>query len=263
MAELQDLEDQKVKVQWAEDSLTDKDTELFDTIMLNDSVEASQANLNALQSQGIDTHGVFRTFFFYFFIKQTPSSPEFIKWCVNNYSPSEGVIMDTSMSRMMCPINSLNIRNTLLIPSKFTHMSSEYNEEDILHFFQGSSNEQKYIFLKACLKPESHISDPPFPIDFDLFNDGNQYVITIEIQFSGMDSNQFVTEPLLSLIFTPSTEKAMSGIPSKYSPPACLQFDEFLARSINAQLSNFRQSRTFKFQPLLMKILLSFNDDDP
>ena len=56
---------------------------------------------------------------------------------------------------MLCPINSLNVRNTLLIRSNFTQMSSEYNEEDILHLFQGSLDEQKYVFLRACLKPES------------------------------------------------------------------------------------------------------------
>ena len=41
-----------------------------------------------------------------------------------------------------------------------------------------------------------------FPIDFNLLNEETQYMITLESQFLGMDSNQFVTEPLLSLIFT-------------------------------------------------------------
>ena len=103
--------------------------------MLNDSVEATQAKLKALQSQGIDTHEMFRSFFFYFSVEQTPSCPEFIKWCINNYSLSEGVIMDAYSSRLLCPINSLNIRNTLLIHSKFIQFSSEYNEVDILRSF--------------------------------------------------------------------------------------------------------------------------------
>ena len=107
---------------------------------------------------------------------------------MTNYSPSEGLIMDASRSRMLCPINSLKIQNT---PSEFTQMSSEYNEGDILCFFQRSSAEQKDAFLGACLKSEIQLSNPPFPIDFDL-----------ESQLLGMESNQFVTKHLLSLIFT-------------------------------------------------------------
>ena len=72
---------------------------------------------------------------------------------------------------MLCPINSINIRNTFLILSEFTQMSNEYNEEDILRFFQESSTEQKEAFLKACLKPGIQLSNPLFPIDFDMFNE--------------------------------------------------------------------------------------------
>ena len=230
--------------------------------MQNDNIEATQVKLKALQSQGIDTYGVFRSFFFYVFVEQTPSCPEFIKWCIKNYSPFKGVIMDVSRYRLMCPINSLKIQNTLLIPSEFTQMSSEYNEADILHSFQGASNKQKDIFLPTCLKPKIQLSEPSFPIDFDLFNEETQFVITLVIQFLGMDLNQSIIEPLLSLIFTLSTCQTMSRIPNQSSPLVCLQFDKFLAKNINAQLSNLIQSRTFRFQSLLMNMFLSFNDDD-
>ena len=109
MAETEDSESQNLEFQEPREALTDKDTEVFDTIILNDSIEATWSKLKYLQLQGIDTHGVFRSFFFYFSIEKNPSCPEFIDWCMSNYSPSEGVIMDASRSRMMCPINSLNI----------------------------------------------------------------------------------------------------------------------------------------------------------
>ena len=86
-----------------------------------------------------------------------------------------------------------------------------------------------------------------FPIYFDPFNEETQSLITLEIQFLGMDLNQFVTEPLLSLIFTLSIGLTTYGIPSQSSPPECLQFDEFLAININARLSNFGQDGTFRF----------------
>ena len=50
MAELEDSEAQKLKVQGAKYTLTNKYVEVFITIMQNDSVEATQAKLKALQS---------------------------------------------------------------------------------------------------------------------------------------------------------------------------------------------------------------------
>ena len=97
--------------------------------------------------------------------------------------------MDASRSRMLCPINSLNILNTMLFPSQFTHIFSQYNEQHILRFFQGYSDEQKEVFLRGFLKPENQLSDPPFPIDFDLFNEETRSMITLEIHFLGMDTN--------------------------------------------------------------------------
>ena len=68
-------------------------------------------------------------------------------------------------------------------------MSSEYNQGDILWLFQRSSVEQKETFLKTCLKPEIQLSEPLFPIDFDLFNEETRSIITLARQFLGMDSN--------------------------------------------------------------------------
>ena len=48
MAEAEDSEAQKLKFQEIGESLIDKDTEVFDTIMLNDSIESSQAKMKAL-----------------------------------------------------------------------------------------------------------------------------------------------------------------------------------------------------------------------
>ena len=132
MAEIEDSEVQSLEFHNAEESLEDKDSEVFDAILLNDSVEATESKLKIVQQQGIDSHGVFSSYFFYFSIEQTPSFPKFIEWCVNNYSPSEGFVMDTSKANMLCPVTFLIVRDALLIPSEFAQMSIEYKEEDIL-----------------------------------------------------------------------------------------------------------------------------------
>ena len=49
---------------------------------------------------------------------------------------------------------------------------------------------------------------------------------------------------------------------SQSSPSACLQFDEFLARNIHSQLSNFCLSRTFRFLSLILNLFLSFNENN-
>ena len=85
MAEMEDLESQNLEFQGVEESLIDKNAGVFDTIIINDSIRAAQAKLKALLSQGIDPHGVFSSFFFYFSIKQTPSCPEFVSWCEKKY----------------------------------------------------------------------------------------------------------------------------------------------------------------------------------
>ena len=141
MAELEDSETQNLSFQGSKEARTDKDVGVFDTIIINDSIEATQAKLKALQSQGIDPHGMFSSFFFYFSVEQNPSCPEFISWCIENYSQSKGMIMNASRSRILCPINSLNIRSTLSIPSEFIQLSNEYNEGEILRFFQEYSYE--------------------------------------------------------------------------------------------------------------------------
>ena len=69
MDELEDLEAQNLRFQGVEEALTDKDVGVFDTIIINDSVEATHDKLKSLQSQGIDPHGVFSYFFFYFSIE--------------------------------------------------------------------------------------------------------------------------------------------------------------------------------------------------
>ena len=73
MAEIEYLEAQGLKFHNAKESLEDKYSKVFDTIILHDSIEAAKIKLKTLQLQGIDTHGVFGSYFFYFSVEQTPS----------------------------------------------------------------------------------------------------------------------------------------------------------------------------------------------
>ena len=102
MAEMEYLEVHNLVYQNFEEFIEDKNSEIFDTILLNDNVETTKNKLKIHKDQGIDTHGVFSSYFFYFSVEQTPNCLEFIEWCASNYSPSEGVIMDASRSKCFC-----------------------------------------------------------------------------------------------------------------------------------------------------------------
>ena len=66
------LEAQNQKI---EEFLEEKDSEIFDTILLNDTVKATKNKLKILKDQGIDTRGVFSLYLYYFSVDQTPNCP--------------------------------------------------------------------------------------------------------------------------------------------------------------------------------------------
>ena len=64
-----------------EESLVDENAEIFVTIQLGETIETTKGKLEVLKDQGSDTCGVFKSFFHFFSVNQTPHYPEFIGWC--------------------------------------------------------------------------------------------------------------------------------------------------------------------------------------
>ena len=64
------------------------------------------------------------------------------------------------------------------------------------------------------------------------------------------------------MFFTLSTGQINSERSSQLVQPYCLKFDEFLAEKIHSQLVDFDKTRCFKFQSYLMKMFLSFNEEN-
>ena len=63
MDEMKYLEFWNLECQNVEEFLEDKDSKIFDTILLNDNVETTKNKLKIIKDQGIDDHGVFSSFF--------------------------------------------------------------------------------------------------------------------------------------------------------------------------------------------------------
>ena len=69
-----------------------------------------------------------------------------------------------------------------------------------------------------------------------MFTDETQSIISLISQFLGLDTNSYVIDSLMSLLFKVSTgqnECVESG------QSCCLKFDEFLAGNMHSQLMNF------------------------
>ena len=83
------------------ESLLDENVDIFDTILVGEFIETARGKLEALKNQGRDTCGVFKSFFHFFSVDQTPHCPEFVEWCANNFSITEGIIMNKSKSKIL------------------------------------------------------------------------------------------------------------------------------------------------------------------
>ena len=133
--EVVDNEELGVSYQKDEKSFEDKNVEISDTILMNETIETTKKKLKILKDQGSDTHGVFKSFFYFFSIDQTPNFHEFVEWCVNNYSVAKGVIMNKPKSKILFPVQASVICKTLSIPQDFVRSSEEYKNENVIHFF--------------------------------------------------------------------------------------------------------------------------------
>ena len=78
----------------------------------------------------------------------------------------------------------------------------------------------------------------------------------------GLDTDKYITDPLMSLLFVLSTCPIESDDSSQSVQVSCLKFDEFLAENIHSQLMDFHKTKTFRFQSYLLKMFLSFNEEN-
>ena len=145
---MKNIETRGLEYQNIEEMLDDRNANVFDPILLNGPIEAVKQKLNFLRDQGTDLHNIYQSFFHLFATEQTPSCPEFVERCVNNYSLSERVIMTLNHSTILCPINSSIVRKNLYVPEEFTLKAKDYNEESILQFFKESTTERKQFILR-------------------------------------------------------------------------------------------------------------------
>ena len=148
MAWVDEVESMNIEYHKIEELFKDKDSNFFDTILLNGPIEADKKKLELLKDQGIEVHGVFSSYFHCFSIYQTLSFLELVNWCASNYSSSERLIMDATNSKIPCLVINLDIINNLSVLVEFMQVSKEFNEEVIFQDFREFTIERKTCFLQ-------------------------------------------------------------------------------------------------------------------
>ena len=109
--------------------------------------------------------------------------------------------MESNQSKILCPINSLVVRDSLEVQSSFSQNLQDFMEESVIELYKHSFAKVKQVFLLKILKPNASIENQRFPLDIDLFNEESQWVLSLLCQFLGLDCDKFVPEVLLSLLF--------------------------------------------------------------
>ena len=113
--------------------------------------------------------------------------------------------MNKSKSKILCSVQASVIHKALDILDEFIHISQDYQEEDIIRCFRESIDESKETLLKTCSKPDGESIDLSYPIDLIQFNEYTQWCLSLASQSLGLDTDAYILEPLLSLLFVLST----------------------------------------------------------
>ena len=84
-------------------------------------------------------------------------------------------------------------------------------------------------------------------MDANIFNEETQCIFTFMSQFLGLDTNNYVNDPLMSLLFVMSYFPVESEESSQLIKKSCLKFDEFLVDNIRSQLMDFHKTKNLIF----------------
>ena len=79
-----------------EEVIVDREGNIFDLVLSICSISPSKEWLWEFKTRGNDVLNVVGSLLYHFSIEKTLHFPEFVEWCVNNYSLTERVIMNSN-----------------------------------------------------------------------------------------------------------------------------------------------------------------------
>ena len=107
--------------------------------------------------------------------------------------------------------------------------------------------------MSRLLKPDQVLDKLSFPYDLQVFQDSVKPFFALLSQVLDLDSDKQVQEVMVSLSYKLSQSESVSQE---------INFDEFLVKSIHSQLMNFHMEKTFRYQILLLLIIIHQNWDE-
>ena len=125
-----------------------------------------------------------------------------------------------------------------------------FDEENLIRSFMQIENEVKLGFMSNLLKSDQVIENLTFPYDLQGFKDCFKWFFTLLSQVLGLDNDKEVHEVMVSLVYSVSQSEVTNQD---------INFDEFLVENIHSQLMNFHAKRTFRYQTLLLQIIVQQN----
>ena len=103
--------------------------------------------------------------------------------------------------------------------------------------------------MAEFLKPDQTIVDTPLTYNVKIFQEPMQSFFSLLSQILGHNDDTMVDEVMLGCLL-----KSSKLMPHKY-----LKFDEFLAEKVYSQLENFHMEKNFRYQTLLLVIIIRNN----
>ena len=79
--------------------------------------------------------------------------------------------MDVSKTKILYPVNILVVWDSLAVPPSFTLNTKEFVEEDLIQQFRHAAIEEKQPFFSKFFRNDVSLTNQPFPLDINLFNE--------------------------------------------------------------------------------------------
>jgi hypothetical protein len=235
----------------SEEALIDRDSDVFDTEITVSPVSVSRANLSDHVGRQIPFLEVVQASIVPYVIEVAFPFPEFIGWCVEQYSQEEKVVLNRLGSEVLCRIDCSSIRYALDIPESPSTTSEPFEEENLVTVYRECPPEVKNLFLQTIVKPEQYSESLSLPMNVNAMVIEIQWACSILSQILGLDNDKYVVEVMLGFLLT--------FFQSESSQSVCISFDKFIADNVHKQLVNFQSLRHFRYYTYLLKMFLETN----
>ena len=71
--------------------------------------------------------------------------------------------MDSTKSKIICLVNALIVRDSLIVPPKFTQNNEDCSEENLIQSFRHVTIEKKQPFFSKCFRLKVSLKTGNFP----------------------------------------------------------------------------------------------------